>query len=360
MLPPVAVLSDPFEPSPGQALSQEERVFARRAIDEIDRFSAFVEPQARNERLCNLLDALEQLDLLVSAALVSSDRIPPGSAIQRYFRIRTAQIDARASTATAVQLVLRSIEDMRVAPISGTTIMREIFAIRQVLKDAGSGGLISQSIELNQNQCPAPIEQKSERWYYRWILAHQVHALFNVKAALAIGDAIESLKSANAVEVSEHLERAVVYVHGFSAARAHALAIPPSFYNEVLRPSMTPPLSDSPLSGRMHVEYRSYRTRLAQFLEILPQSIQELAEWDPRLALTRELLLEADLTDAENHVCLVEPVVGQTKSLVQSARSPDSAVSMLRRIRDRRTEAYGRFMRGGSIPRTVEDPITPR
>ncbi|MFB6826472.1 hypothetical protein ACFCXA_33335 [Streptomyces virginiae] len=169
-------------------------------------------------------------------------------------------------------------------------------------------------------------------------------------AALAIGRAVENLHDRDVAAATAHIRRATVYVNGFSAARAHALALPSWFYNEVLRPSMAPPTTSAPLSGRMHLEYKAYRSQISRLLAEVPLDIGKLADDEPDLAFAREALLEADLLDSGNHVCMVEPVVGHAKSLIQKASSRDHALSSLRGIRDRRAAGIRAYVRGGRLP----------
>ena len=113
----------------------------------------------------------------------------------------------------------------------------------------------------------------------------------------------------------------------------------------VVRPTMVPTVVPVPLSGKMHVEYQLYRARVDELLEVLPDPVNDLALPEPELAFAREELLEADLIEAERHVCLVEPVVGNARSLIQAPRSSENAVAVLRRMRHRRAAQFQPFLR---------------
>jgi hypothetical protein len=299
---------------------------------------------SRDEGLCLAVRILEQLKSTFDVQEDIGADIEAKSLVQDYFRIRTADISGEEAAGEAIGLLVRALEDLRSAPVSGATMTREVAAIRQVLTDFGGPNAAGTVIDATQNRQPLA-KVNTQRWYFRWIVAHQLHALFNVCASMAIGSAIGVLHEGDPDKVSEYLRRATIYVQGFSPARAHALAIPSWYYNEVLRPSMAPPLSSAPLSGRMHLEYKGYRTQVSRFLAEIPQGIHELAKVDPELAFAREALLEADLLDSENHVCLIEPVVGHSKSLIQNAQSGGSAVTILRQIRERRATMLQPFIR---------------
>jgi len=93
------------------------------------------------------------------------------------------------------------------------------------------------------------------------------------------------------------------------------------------------------------VEYRGYRRRLDELLEVLPVRGTTQAASQPALALAGERLLEADIIEAERHVTSVEPLVGDTKSLIQTTKSTENAVSALRAIRHRRAARAAPYLR---------------
>ncbi|MEU8606046.1 hypothetical protein [Streptomyces parvulus] len=354
LLPPIVVLPNPLSPCKGvPAFSgiADAASLAGQVAGALDRFSAFSGPQMREVSLCAALAPLEQLESLSVGRLdsIGGEEFAAKSLVQQYFRIRTADLDSAQASAHAIGVLVRSLDDLRSAPLAGASATRETAAIRQVLIDQGAHGDAALVDESGPPGRALP-EQTSHHWFARWISAHQLHALFNVHAALAIGRAIEELHEHDVETATVHIRRATVYVNGFSAARAHALALPTSFYNDVLRPSMAPPLTSAPLSGRMHLEYKAYRSQISRLLTAVPLDIGELAEDEPELAFAREALLEADLIDSESHVCLVEPVVGHAKSLIQNAGSKGYALSILRGIRDRRAADMRTFVRDGQLP----------
>ncbi len=213
---------------------------------------------------------------------------------------------------------------------------------------------------MEQMQAPPKTNLTSdEMWMRRWVVGHQLHAMLNVHAAYALADAAEGLRAGDQQCAIRALDNATRIVDGFAGARAQALAVPDWFYQDVLRPSMLPPLTSAPLTGRMHTEYRGYRKRLSEVIRMMPQSSTDLASMQPRLAFVRERLLEADLVEAERHVTSVEPLVSTSRSLIQTSRSTDNAVSALRRIRHRRAaeiEPYVRFpdRLGSSVSKGLE------
>ncbi|MGA5063706.1 hypothetical protein ACPB9E_07950 [Streptomyces exfoliatus] len=170
--------------------------------------------------------------------------------------------------------------------------------------------------------------------------------MFNVYATIALRQAIEQLREGMMHEATAHLARTTVYVQGFAPAGRTPQPCPPTSTTPPSAPSC-PTVVPVPLSGSMHVEYRQYRDAVDELLEVLPESIEDLARHEPGLAFAREALLEADLIEAERRVTLVEPVVGSERSLVQPPATMDNAVSVLRPMRHVRAAKAACLVRFG-------------
>lgn len=270
--------------------------------------------------------------------------VEPRSAAQRYFRIRTASQSGDRALWHCLRVIADVADDLGDAPIAGSDLHRLGLAVAAVLRRI----LVPEHVGQASSPAEHPVQPRAveEIWFRRWIIGHQLHAMLNVNAAYALADAADALRANDVHSATLAINHAGHIVTGFAAARALALALPAAFYQDVLRPTMLPPLAESPLSGRMHLEYRGYRRRLDELLELLPLSSTQLATIQPALALARERLLEADLIEAERHVTSIEPLVGDSRSLIQGSKSVDNAVSALRRIRHRRAAraaAYVRF-----------------
>jgi hypothetical protein len=235
--------------------------------------------------------------------------------------------------------------------------------MRQVVVDlAGTDGEPAVEFDGDDGQIEAvPASSQRQVWLSRWIVGHHVHVLLNVYATIALQEAIALLRAGDAHRATRKLATVTTYVQGFAPARAHAATLPADFYNVVVRPTMVPTVVAVPLSGKMHVEYQLYRKRVNELLAVLPEPVNELALPEPELAFAREELLEADLIEAERHVCLVEPVVGNERSLIQPPRSSENAVAVLRRMRHRRAAQYEPFLRfGDHLVASIDHPTRPR
>lgn len=349
---PIVVLCDPEDPPLPLAPDDPTQIKVLATAAALASVPTFGSRTQRDAGLALAADATASLVQALGAdtQLIDGAQLPPRSPAQAYFRVRTAALTGREAMRHAAALVQSAVTDLLETPLAGSDLVRELAGIRQVLLD-----LIARDDYVQRGQEGADHEVRAERtertqeqrWLSRWIVGHQVHALFNVHAAIALRDAIRSLHEDQPHSACESLGRATTYVQGFAAARAHALALPGDFYMTTLRPTMLPPLMAVPLSGKMHFEYRLYRTRIDELLEELPQSIEALASSKPQLAFAREQLLEADLMEAERHVSLIEPLVGNAKSLIQPARSSENAITVLRRIRNERAARFGGLIRFG-------------
>lgn len=344
--PPIVVL--PAESVPGAGpVFQDEAL--ERAVELRWALGAIPAHGTARERHNHLAAAHEAALRLVDAARRPDRPAPPVVPLtpaQEYFRIRTGPLDARAYLAQTARLLAGALAEIGDAAIAGSDIERLARSIDRVLIDLGATG--------GHRPEPPPAGAGSvdgisdeQRWMQRWVVAHQLHALFNVNAAVWISGAAHAAADGDPATAAQCLTTACTYVEAFSPSRALALAIPADFYNAVLRATMTPPLTSTPLSGRMHVEYRAYRNAVAALLRETSAPVADLARTEPTLALAREHLLEADLADAERHVSLVEPVVGQSKSIVQTARSQANALSALRSIRAARAQTAAPYLRFG-------------
>ncbi len=350
-LPAVAVFCDPAEPHALPCLDLEGREHAHRVIAALAAIPAFGGPAERDAALRAGVRATAGLARCLARAAdpVDGEMLPTRSHVQGYFRVRTTALTAPQAALHAALVIESALVDLRNAPLAGSDLARETAAMRQVVVDlAGSEGEHAVEVDADDGEIEAvPEWSQRQVWLSRWIVGHHVHVLLNVYATIALQEAIALLRAGKTHLATLKLGAVTTYVTGFAPARAHAATLPSDFYNVVVRPTMVPTVVPAPLSGKMHLEYQLYRKRVDELLEVLPQPVNELALPEPELAFAREELLEADLIEAERHVCLVEPVVGNERSLIQPPRSSENAVAVLRRMRHKRAAQFEPFLRFG-------------
>jgi hypothetical protein len=367
-LPDVAVFCDPDEPHELPCLGVDAREHAAQVSAALAAIPAFGGPAERDRGLRAAARATAGLlrCLRAEADPVAGEPLPTRSHVQGYFRVRTTALTGRQAALHAALVIESALVDLRNAPLAGSDIARETAALRQVVVDlAGSEGHAALEVDGDGDGDgdrieAVPASSQRQVWLARWIVGHHVHVLLNVYATIALQDAIAMLRAGERQRATQKLAAVATYVRGFAPARAHAATLPSEFYNVVVRPTMVPTVVAVPLSGKMHVEYQLYRRRVDELLEILPEPVNELALREPELAFAREELLDADLIEAERHVCLVEPVVGNERSLIQPPRSSENAVAVLRRMRHRRAAQFEPFMRfGDHLAAAIAEPARP-
>lgn len=324
------------------------------ALDAVPRYAA---PIQLERGLTEVVHALHRLTSAIHKTHweeIDHRSIDSQSPAQTYFHIRNADLHRSELLLQITQLAERATSDLKIAPLAANDTDLILTAFRSVFNEfVPTEGPATNRLELVHDDPPQEVlEQRSqsEIWWGRWITAHQVHALFNTFAAVALHTASEHAMNAKWGNVIERLQFATTLVAAFGPTRAHALCLSPEHYQTVLRPSMIPPLFPVALSGRMHLEYKAYRESVSAFLETMPSTMTELVRLQPELALAREQLLEADMAETERHISLVWSMIGTDKSIVQSPRVEDNALSALRLIRDRRAALIDPYVRYAANP----------
>lgn len=167
------------------------------------------------------------------------EQAEPRSAAQRYFRIRTVSQSGDRTLWHCLRVIADAAGDLGDAPIAGSDLHRLGLAIAAVLRR------IPGPKHADQTSRPAdhPVQTRAveEIWFRRWIIGHQLHAMLNVNAAYALADAADALRANDLHGAMLAINDAAQIVAGFAAARALALALPATFYQDVLRPTMLPP-----------------------------------------------------------------------------------------------------------------------
>lgn len=279
---------------------------------------------------------------------VAGEDLSAESVSQSFFRVREVDLSDQQAALHGVLVVHRGVRDLCRAPLSGADLMVEVAAMRQAVLDL-TGATVSDGPAREPRCAPDAVEavELEREWTARWIVGHQVHVLFNICAAVAVTDAGHHLRHGELGAALARLDHATTYVRGFPAAMIHASTIPVEYYLAAVRPTMQLPEVATPLSGRQHRGYKTFRAAMKELLRVAPDSYQELAARDPDLAAARDALLEADLVDAERHVTLAYSMVRLRRSIAQSPDGPDNAVGELRLMRHRRAAQYASLIRFG-------------
>ncbi|MGW6696269.1 hypothetical protein [Nocardia sp. NPDC055049] len=347
--PPVAVFRTVPDGGTIACLSAAVRSAATRAAAVLAQVPTHSGPVERTAALRQGVAAVGELvEALTSETLpIVGEDLPAESVSQSFFRVREVELSDQQAALHGVLVIHRGVADLCRAPLSGADLAMEVAGMRRAVLDLTGAAETDEATE--QFPVPAVAENISleSEWTARWLVGHQVHVLFNICAAVAVTDAAHYLRHGAADAALERLEHATTYVRGFPAAMIHASTIPVDYYMAAVRPSMQPPEVSTPLSGRQHRGYKTFRSAMKDLLTVVPDSFDALAARDPELAAARDALLEADLVDSERHVTLAYSMVRLRRSIAQLPTGPDNAVGELRLMRHRRAAQYAPLIRFG-------------
>ncbi len=353
---PVIALPSPLEPPAQPRLSASGHRAATQTIAAFDRLhsaaGSFTDWRRDIDPL--LADAASHAGFLADTLAATAPPIPAEAAVDpspicSYFGVRSATLSVAQVAAQEAAVIGRALADLQSAPVEINAVIAEVVAARAVLCDfvrhRARNVRAAPRTATDSSASPARCSSTGTG-LERWVVGHHVYFMFNIRAAATVQLALKALNQGRDTEAAEHLTVAACYVHGFTAAMGHAGAILGVRYREQIRPTMGPPDTPVPLTGRMHKEHRAFRTAITQLLGVLPEPYPVLATREPNLARAREMLLEADLLDIERHTLIAAALVGEERSLVQR-RDHDNAVNTLRQMRLLRSAQYCPLLRVG-------------
>lgn len=348
--PPVAVFREPGDGATVPDLGACVRAEAQRTAEALAEVSTHARPVERPAALGKATAAAAELVAVLSAeapAIVGED-LPAESTSQSFFRVREVDLSDQQAALHGALVVHRGLLDLCDAPLSGADLALEVAGMRRAVLDLTGASPAEGCLPLSAPTPPTPARGSLEsEWTARWIIGHQVHVLFNLCAAIAVTDTAYHLRHGATEAALRRLGHATVYVRGFPAAMTHASTIPADYYMAVVRGTMAPPAVDSPLSGRQHRGYKTFRTAMKDLLSLVPDPYEQLMARRPELAAARGALLEADIVDSERHVTLAYSMVHLRRSIAQLPHGPDNAVGELRLMRHRRAAQYAPLIRFG-------------
>ena len=371
---PLVVLADPLELPASPVLPAPARLAARRSA------CAVAELAARCAEACAPAELAAPLAAAAAATRDLADQImhlvphldagalPVRVPNHEYFGVRGSGPDARAlrpEQAAIFEAVICwwALADLAHTMIDINDLAAEVAALRMVLaqlvtaprpapppaRPAAPAGRAAPAAHPAKLCRPSPLTgfEPTGDGLDRWIIAHHGYFMFNVRAAAAVTTGLHAAAAGQDDQAAGWLGDAAGYVRGFTAAMAHAAAMPASYYQRTVRPTMAPPAVPRELTGRTQPEHRAFRGALDKLLTELPQPYDALSTRSLALAAAREALLDADLADIERHVAVAAALVGSDHSLVAPGSSAENAVATLRLMRHLRAARYCPLTRFG-------------
>lgn len=352
-VPLVVLANDPSAPAEPAAVSAAARVAADQADAALGQLHALSRRVADRRAsldaaLAAALAACHELagELAAGTPRVPAEDLPARLPIHEYFGVRQAPVSPAQAACHAAMVVHRGLADLRYAPLDVNDLAAEVATMRLTLGDM-IGPAVAGAPEpgaAGPAAAPDMSYQPTGAGLERWIVAHHVYFLFNLRAAAEVQAGLRALAHGTAGPAAGHLERAARYVRGFTAAMAHSTAMPAGYYAERVRHTMGPPHAPVKLTGGMQPQHKAYRGAVRRLVDALPDEHAELAAREPGLAAARAALLEADLIDIERHAHVADKLVGSDHSLVQRDDGEENAVSMLRTMRHLRAARYAPLM----------------
>ncbi|MFD6390048.1 hypothetical protein [Nocardia sp. NPDC060259] len=317
------------------------------ALDEVPTHAGPVERTTALQRAAAAAGGLVEA-IAAETEMVVGEDLPAESVSQSFFRVREVDLSDQQAALHGALVIHRGVRDLSRAPLSGADLAVETAGMRQAVLDlTGAAGDDGPSLDFSTSPEISDGISLEDEWTARWLVGHQVHVLFNICAAVAVTDAAHHLRHGAGEAALTRLAHATTYVRGFPAAMIHASTIPVDYYLAAVRPTMQPREVATPLSGRQHRGYKTFRAAMRDLLKAVPDTYEQLVARDPALADARDALLEADLIDSERHVTLAYSMVRLRRSIAQLPTGPDNAVGELRLMRHRRAAQYAPLIRFG-------------
>ncbi|MEV0391706.1 hypothetical protein [Polymorphospora rubra] len=296
---------------------------------------------------------------------------PPVPVHSDYFRVRHTPLTPRQQAAQTAVAVFRTLADLRLTMLEINDVLAEVasmsllFRLLRPASTAGTNGsaadgppfdvpagappngtAVSDGPTAGEGGTATPYRPDGD-WMDRWFLVHHYYFVLNVYAAALIHRAVEQARAGADGPAAAALADAAVLIRGFTAAMIHSGAMPAKYYQDVVRPTMSPPHVSINLTGVMQIEHRRYRAAVEKLITAVPEPYADLMLTRPELADARDEVLEADLLDLERHITLAAVLVGGERSLVQPGTTTQNATSTLRKMRHMRAANYCPLMQFG-------------
>jgi hypothetical protein len=293
------------------------------------------------------IDALRTLVRALSGLNSCRDRTGARAnlPVHEYFGVRQDTLPTLQNVTHAVGVVFRAVVDLQYACLDINDLACEIEAFLALLnlwRTSPAPVRSSRGTEMMAST-EAPYEPNGDG-FERWLAAHHAYFLLNIYAASAVKRASHAITSRDPRRAALLLHESCVFVRGFSAAMKHSSAMSAGHYAEFVRPTMQPPQAPIPLTGSMQPEHAAYRASVKELLKVCAEPFAALTRRHRDLAMARDMLLEADLLDIEQHICVAAALVGNAHSIVQDEDAPLNALSALRQMRHSRALRYGPLM----------------
>ena len=167
----------------------------------------------------------------------------------------------------------------------------------------------------------------------RWVRGHLMFAMLTQGLIVSFRALGHGLRAGNLNEVRRWADLSISLLNGSAGAFTFTGDFPPEEYEDVIRPSMTPPISPIGLSGLMSADHRF----MAQIMRDMRPALKSLAEQEPERH-DRIAAAVSAVYDSHIHVC--ERFVGPRPSILTAGRTERSGPSLIEQFKTLRLKPF--------------------
>lgn len=256
---------------------------------------------------------------------------PDDLAHDAYFQVRRVENDEPAvfvrGVLTARLILLKDVGEEAV------TISRDqLESIDQAFADLLSclrGGTVNSATLVTDWR----LSDETPHAMKRWVRGHLIFAALTQGLIVSFRALGHALRAGNVDEVRRWSDLSISLLNGSAGAFIFTGDFPPEEYENVIRPSMTPPMSAIGLSGLMSADHRF----MAQIMRDMRPALKSLAEQEPERH-DRIAAAVSAVYDSHIHVC--ERFVGPRPSILTAGRTERSGPSLIEQFKTLRLKPF--------------------
>ncbi len=192
-----------------------------------------------------------------------------------------------------------------------------------------SGRKVNESTHVTQWHVPAETCQAMNRWVH----GHLVFALLSQGLILSFRAMGQALRAGKTEKIQKWADLSISLLKASGAAFVFTGDFPAGEYENVIRPSMTPPISPIGLSGLMSADHR----QMAQTIRDMRPALKSLAEHEPE---RHDRLAEAVADVYDRHIFVCERFVGPRPSILTAGRTERSGPSLIEQFKTLRLKPF--------------------
>lgn len=153
----------------------------------------------------------------------------------------------------------------------------------------------------------------------RWKEGHQALHVYLVTINTVIYDTSDAVKQNNQPKISSLLGQLVTLYDAATATMQYSADFPPQLYENVVRPSMSPPMLPAGFSGKLNTEHRLMVASFKQLSRTLRETYgRNIAGWPGEISREWAAVQLAKTANLERHDLICSRFVADGPSLLRS------------------------------------------